>query len=145
MRPLRILEVAGAYFVLVFGAGFFLGAIRVLAIEPEMGARSAELAEAPFLLAVILCSAWLTSRACPDCELRTYVGIAAAATSMLLAADLSVGMRFRGMTPGQFLFGRDAVSSVLYYGLLATYALAPIVFAAMRIRKRKAAGETPTA
>lgn len=145
MRPLRVLEVAFAYFVLVFGAGFFIGSIRVLAVEPEMGARNAELAEAPILLAIILLSAWLTSGACRDCDLRTYFGIAAAATAMLLLADVSVGMRFRGMSPAEFFFGRDEVSSALYYALLAVYALAPILFAALRISKRKAAGQTPTA
>jgi hypothetical protein len=49
------------------------------------------------------------------------------------------------MTPAEFLFRRDPVSSALYYALLAVYALAPILFAALRIRRRKAAGGTPTA
>ncbi|HEV7279875.1 MAG TPA: hypothetical protein VGN57_06635 [Pirellulaceae bacterium] len=136
MRPLRVWEVALAYFVLVFGAGALFGAVRVLAVEPELGARNAELVEAPFLLAAILLSGWIASGACQECDLRTFFGISAAATALLLLADLSVGMRFRGLTPAEIFLGRDPLSSALYYGLLAAYAVAPVLFAALRRRRR---------
>jgi hypothetical protein len=136
MRPLRVWEVALAYFVLVFGAGVLTGTVRVLAVEPVFGARNAELAEAPFLLGVILFSAWIASCACAECDLRSFVGISAAATVLLLLADLSVGMRFRGLAPAEIFLGRDPVSAAIYYGLLATYAVAPVLFAALRRRGR---------
>jgi hypothetical protein len=136
MRPLRVWEVALAYFILVFGAGILIGAVRVLAMDPALGARNAELAEAPFLLVIILLSAWIASGACAECDLRSFVGISAAATVLLLLADLSVGMRFRGLTPAEIFLGRDPVSAAIYYGLLATYAVAPVLFAALRRRGR---------
>lgn len=140
---MRVWEVALVHFVLVFGSGVLFGAVRVLAVEPELGARNAELAEAPFLLAVVLLSAWLTSGACKECDLRTFFGISAAATVLLLVADLSVGMRFRDLTPAEIFLGRDRVSSALYYGLLAAYAVAPVLFALLRRRcgDREPAGQ----
>ena len=43
---------AAVYFGLVFGVGFLFGIVRVLGLEPSIGQRWAELAEAPFMLVV---------------------------------------------------------------------------------------------
>ncbi len=45
------------YFVAVFGVGFILGTIRVLWVAPLVGDRTAELIEAPLMLAAIYFSA----------------------------------------------------------------------------------------
>ena len=42
-----------AYFALVFGAGFVMGAIRVPLLVPRLGERVAELIEMPFMCIVI--------------------------------------------------------------------------------------------
>jgi hypothetical protein len=42
---------------LVFGAGFLLGAIRVLFLVPRLGVRTAELLEMPLKLVIIICAA----------------------------------------------------------------------------------------
>jgi hypothetical protein len=47
----RVLKAGGLYFALVFAAGFALGPIRLLWLVPRFGARSAELMEAPVMLA----------------------------------------------------------------------------------------------
>ena len=44
------LTLALAYFLIVFGAGFLLGTIRVLLLLPVLGERAAELLEMPFML-----------------------------------------------------------------------------------------------
>ncbi len=50
---------AGAlYFLVVFGAGFALGTIRTLAIEPSLGALGAVLVELPLILA----ASWFSCR-----------------------------------------------------------------------------------
>lgn len=52
-------------FALVFGVGFVLGTVRVLWIAPQLGARAAELAEAPVMLVVIYFAArWIAKRFC---------------------------------------------------------------------------------
>lgn len=51
---------AVAYFLLVFGAGFVLGTVRVLLILPLVGERAAELLEMPLMLTVIVFAArWM--------------------------------------------------------------------------------------
>lgn len=53
----RILKSGFAYFALVFGAGFVLGAIRVPFLVPRLGVRTAELIEMPFMLVAVVLSA----------------------------------------------------------------------------------------
>lgn len=55
---LRLLRLSLLYFTLVFGAGFILGPLRVLFLEPRLGTRNAELLEMPIMLVVI----WLRER-----------------------------------------------------------------------------------
>jgi len=51
------------YFALVFGAGFMLGPMRILCIAPRLGERTAELLEAPVMLAIsILTARWVVRR-----------------------------------------------------------------------------------
>jgi hypothetical protein len=46
-------KAALVYFILVFGAGFALGLIRVPLLVPRLGERYAELLEMPFMLIAI--------------------------------------------------------------------------------------------
>ena len=57
MMRYEIVKTALVYFVLVFGAGFVLGTIRVLWLIQAVGARTAELLEAPLMLIVIVLAA----------------------------------------------------------------------------------------
>jgi hypothetical protein len=51
------------YFVLVFGAGFILGPIRIFWAVPRVGERIAELMETPIMLVVVIASArWTVQR-----------------------------------------------------------------------------------
>ena len=51
---MQIIKAGFAYFGLVFGLGFLLGAVRVSLIVPRLGTRKAELLEAPLMLIGIL-------------------------------------------------------------------------------------------
>lgn len=51
------------YFALVFEAGFVLGVLRTLFVEPRLGKRRAELLEMPFMLVITVLSAgWTMGR-----------------------------------------------------------------------------------
>ncbi len=54
---MRSIKGGFAYFGLVFGAGFILGAVRVPYLVPRLGERLAELVEMPFMFVVIVIAA----------------------------------------------------------------------------------------
>ena len=60
---MQIVAAGVVYFLVVFGAGFVLGAIRVLWVVPRMGVRGAELLEMPIMLIVtVLAARWVVRR-----------------------------------------------------------------------------------
>lgn len=122
---LRILRLSLLYFGLVFGAGFLLGVVRVLLLEPRFGTRVSELLEMPVMLLVIWVAAgWLTRRF-NHLSTVEWLSIGALAVLEVLAADVAVGVFLRGMTLVEVFLRRDVVSSVAYYGLLALCGLMP--------------------
>jgi S-adenosylmethionine synthetase len=123
---LRILGLSLLYFVLVFGAGFVLGPIRVLLLEPHLGRRVAELLEMPIMLLVIWAAAsWLTQRFTQNLPTQEQLSIGTLAVMGVLAADVAVGVFLREMTIAEVFLHRDTVLSVAYYGLLVLCALMP--------------------
>jgi hypothetical protein len=57
---MQILKAGVLYFAVVFGAGFVLGHIRILWVVPRLGARMAELSEAPIMLVITIVAAqWI--------------------------------------------------------------------------------------
>jgi hypothetical protein len=126
MLMLRILWLSLLYFALVFGAGFVLGPLRVLLLEPHLGSRGAELVEMPIMLLVIWAAAsWLTRRFAQNLSTREQLSIGTLAVMGVLAADIAVGVFLRGMTIAEVFLRRDAISSIVYYGLLVLCALMP--------------------
>ena len=61
------------YFALVFGVGFLLGVVRVLALVPRLGERWAELAEMPLMLVAIILSARVVVRRFPSAYRVNYL------------------------------------------------------------------------
>ena len=85
---------AGAlYFVLVFGAGFVLGPIRILWLVPQFGTRAAELMEVPVMLVVIVSAFCWISRRGPRAT-----GMGLSALALFLAAELVLGVLGRSAT-----------------------------------------------
>jgi hypothetical protein len=113
------------YFVLVFAAGFVLGAIRVPLIVPRLGERAAELLEAPVMLGVI----WLTARAVvrrlPADRPASLLGSGALALALLVAVELTVVLRLRGLTIAEYVSGRDPVAGGVYAAMLVVFAFMP--------------------
>lgn len=127
------LRAALAYFALVFGTGFVLGALRVTWLVPRLGVRSAELLEMPLMAIVIVLAARFVVRRfglAPAAGLRLAVG--GWAVGLLLAAELALGAVLGGQTPAQVIAGRDPVSGAVYAALLIVMALMPWLLARQR-------------
>lgn len=124
-----MIRAALAYFAVVFGVGFLLGAVRVPVVVPLVGDRAAELIEAPLLLAaIVLAARWVGRRfGRPDAPGR-MLGTGLVAAGLVLAADLAVGVGLRGLTPAQVFTGRDPVAGAVYYSLVAAFAVLPWLF-----------------
>jgi len=118
-----------AYFAFVFGTGFALGTVRTLWIVPRIGVRTAELLESPLMLVAIVFAAGWTSRLIGNSggsASRLVVGVLA--LSMLLVAEVSMGMTLQGLSYVEVFTKHDPVSGTVYYVLLGMFALMPCLF-----------------
>lgn len=114
------------YFLLVFGAGFVLGTVRVLLIVPLVGHRTAELLEMPLmLLATVFASRWTIRRFPEPRTSSARLSIGGIALGLMLAGELAVGIGLRGMTPAEVFLNRDPVSGTAYYVSLILFAAMP--------------------
>jgi hypothetical protein len=127
---MQILKAGVFYFAIVFGAGFIIGTVRVLWVVPSIGTRMAELMEAPIMLvATILAARWVIRRfeVPPTTAKRLIVGFTA--LGLLLVAELSLVVGFRGLAIGQYLAERDPVSGTVYLVMLGMFASMPLLLA----------------
>jgi hypothetical protein len=125
---MNILKAGATYFMLVFGAGFILGPVRIFLVAPRFGARMAELMETPLMLAVIFFAArWIVRRYAipPVPSLRLATGFTAFA--LLLAAEFTLVLGLRGLTITEYLATRDPVSGTVYYASLGVFAVMPLL------------------
>lgn len=116
------------YFAVVFGAGFLLGPIRVLLLEPRFGSLVALLCEAPLLVAVMIFAArWVPGavRLKPAAGALAAVGVGALILQQV--ADLTVGVTLRGIGILAQLARFMTVEGLLYAGLLVLFAAMPLL------------------
>lgn len=116
---------AVVYFALVFGVGFLLGVVRVLALVPRLGERSAELAEMPLMLVAIIVSARFVVRRFPATHRASYLVSGGIALLLLVAMELAVALAIRGLSIGQYIAQRDPVAGSVYVVMLAVFAVMP--------------------
>jgi hypothetical protein len=127
---MHILKPALVYALIVFGAGFVLGTIRVLFVLPLLGERTAELLEMPLMLAVIVLAArWITRRYLQQAQPRDLLAVGGIATGWMLAAEFLVGLILRWLSPMEVLVNRDPVSGTAYYLSLLLFACMPRLLA----------------
>ena len=118
------------YFALALGAGFVLGTIRVLWVVPKVGMRTAELMEAPIMLAVIILAAgWVVRRLGVPPTPARRLGVGFLALGLLLLAEFTVVLRLRGLTVEQYLASRDPAAGSVYLVMLGVFAVMPLLVA----------------
>lgn len=115
-----------AYFALVFGAGFVLGVLRVILLVPQLGERTAELAEMPIMLVVILISARFVVRhfGVPH-SMPARLGSGLLALVLLLTAELALAVILQERSLADYVSSRDPVSGSVYLAMLGLFALMP--------------------
>jgi hypothetical protein len=124
----RVIGAGLLYFALTFGAGFVLGPIRILWLEPRLGVRAAELLEMPVMVAVIFVAArWLTDRLAVPPRAWPRLGMGMLAAALLLAAEFGLVLRLRGLTLEDYFASRDPVSGSAYYASVLLLALMPLL------------------
>jgi hypothetical protein len=123
---MRIVKQASLYFVLVFGAGFILGPIRILLVIPRVGVRAAELMEAPIMLVVIIAaSRWMVRRFPEPSDWSSRLAMGFLALVLMLGAEFSLAIVLQGISVREYLANRDPVSGTVYYALLIVFAVLP--------------------
>jgi len=113
------------YFSLVFGVGFLLGIVRVLALVPRLGERWAELVEMPLMFVAIVLSARFVVRRFPATQRASYLVSGGIALLLLVVVELSVVLAIRGMSIGQYFAERDPVAGSVYVVMLVIFAVMP--------------------
>lgn len=122
---MRILKAAGLYFILVFGAGFLLGIVRVPFLVPRVGVRVAELLEMPVMLVAIVLAARLVVRVFALRRWPTSACTGLLALAFTLVAEFSFARLLQGQSPIQYIASRDPVSGSVYAAVLLLFALMP--------------------
>ncbi len=127
---IRSIKAGMAYFALVFGAGFVLGALRVPFLVPRLGERMAELTEMPFMLVVIVMAArFIVRRFGLPGTAPARLGAGLLALAVLLGAEVLLAVTLQDRTLGEYVASRDPVSGTVYLAMLALFAAMPLVLA----------------
>ena len=127
---IQILQAGLLYFVLVFGAGFVLGPVRILYAAPTFGTRTAELIEMPVMFVVITFAARWTVRhlAVPPIPSQRF-GIGLTALGLLLVAEFMVVLWLQGLSMEDYFASRDPVSGTVYIVMLGVFGIMPLLVA----------------
>jgi len=127
---MKVLKAGLAYFAIAFGAGFVLGAIRVLLVVPRLGTRTAELVEMPIMLAVsFLAARWVARRFVMPYAVPSRLAMGLIALALLVAFEFTVVLWLRGLTLDAYFATRDPVSGKVYYVILVVFAILPLLVA----------------
>jgi hypothetical protein len=128
-----LLAPALAYFALVFGAGFLLGAARVLWLVPRLGVRAAELLEMPLMLLVVFLAARsIAKQFAVPAQAAPRLAMGLIALSLLLAVEFTLVTWLQGMTIRESFANRDPVSASAYVASLVLFALMPLLLCRAR-------------
>jgi hypothetical protein len=115
-----------AYFALVFGAGFVLGALRVSFLVPRMGERISELSEMPLMFVVTVTAArFVTRRYAVPFSIAVRLGTGLLALGLLLAAELLLAVVLQDRSLADYVASSDPISGSVYLAMLVLFAVMP--------------------
>lgn len=126
-RATAIVAGGAAYFLIVFAVGFVLGVVRTLWLVPRIGVRWAALLEMPVMLLIIFRVArWVSRRFRLDDPPRpVQLGVGLFGLLFLLVAEFGLAFQLGGLSPAEYLEGRDPVSGTAYALSLVLFVLMP--------------------
>ncbi len=127
---MRTLKAGVLYFAVVFGAGFVLGPLRILWVVPRLGARMAELLEAPIMFVITIVAArWIVRRFAVPPTPSSRLGMGGIALGLMLIVEFTFVLWLRGLSIRGYLAGRDPVARTVYYLMLGVFAVMPLLVA----------------
>jgi len=133
---MRVAAAAALYFAIIFGAGFLLGPIRVLLLEPRVGTTISVLCEAPVLLiAMVMAARRVPGWVGLSSGLGALSAMGVGALALQQVADFAVGIGLRGITPGEQLHYLATPGGLIHAALLLAFAAMP---ALINFRRPKA-------
>lgn len=122
----KVFQAGLAYCVIVLGAGFLLGLVRVPLVVPRIGERWAELAEMPIMAVVIYLAAGYILRRFPAiCSPIRSLITGGLALVLVIAAELTLVMILQERSIAQYISSRDQVSGSVYMAMLIVFAAMP--------------------
>lgn len=137
----RTMPAGLAYFAAVFLAGMFLGAVRVLVLEPRIGAVAAVLTELPVMLAV----SWLACR----WAVRLFrvprrtghrLAMGAFAFMLLMGAELALALYSVATSAGEHFAGYLEPAGAI--GLAGQIAFGAMPFLRLQLAGKRAGSST---
>lgn len=128
-----------AYFAVMFGIGFALGTVRVLFLEPPLGAFIAGALEIPVMLGLswIVC-ARLVRRWLPDAPTADRAFMGATAFVLLIAAETALGVGLFGRTFAQQFAAWGSPAGALGLAAQVVFAAFPVIQRPQGLRRTHA-------
>lgn len=124
-----------AYFAIVFGAGFVLGAVRTVFVASRLGDRAAELAESPLMLVVVyLVARGLVRRESRLTTQSEWLAVGCLALVLMLLTEFTVVLWIRGLSLSTYFATRDPVSGGVYLASLVVFAICPWLVSRHQLR-----------
>ena len=127
-NPGRAALAGFAYFLLVFAAGFALGAVRTIFVAPRLGETLAVVIELPLMLAIswIACGAVLKRVSIPP-RVWTRLAMGACAFLFLMLAEFALAHFAFSQSLDSFLAGLTRMPGALGLAGQIAFALSPLV------------------
>lgn len=127
---MRLAAVSAVYAGVAFAAGFVLGTVRVLVLEPRLGTVGSVLIEGPIMLAVsYLAARWVVARWMCDASRGRRVMMGMVALGMLLLLEFAISPVVNADTAGGWVRGFFAkfatTAGMIGAGLQVGFAVMP--------------------